>query len=992
MPQTPRSIRVFLSSTFLDMQEERDVLMKFVFPKLRKMCEERGVSFSGVDLRWGITEEQSRRGEALPICLAEIEHCRPFFIGLLGERYGWVPDEVPQTLVSQHPWLEEHRHKSVTELEIVHGVLSQADMTDRACFYFRDPIYLGHLPDLRRVDYVEQDPVARNKLALLKKRIRRSGAVIRENYPDPRTLGNWVLEDLTTLINQEFPPGPSPTTLDREAALHDAFALSRRHVYVSNQGDLDRLDEHVAGTSLPMVVLGESGSGKSALLANWAAHYSHICPDDFVLLHFVGASADSSDCSAMLQRLMGELGRKFNLAHETPDTPAKLRSAFTDLLYRASACCDRTESRPEVTDDEEADKEARPSRIVLIIDALDQLDDREGAPDLVWLPPVLPENVRLILSTLDGRPRDEVEKREWPTLTINPLSAKARSQLIRSYLGRYAKQLRDDRVQHIIDSPQTGNPLFLRALLEELRLFGIFEQLDERIEFYLQAKSIPALFQKILERCEQDYEQHRPGLVKDAMSLIWGARRGLSESELLDLLGTYLQRDGSCGISSWLKRHFRRAKANARGTAHPLSHAIWSPLFLALEQSLVIRSGQILFFHDYLRQAVRDRYLSTHRLRKRVHLRLSDYFGNSEIPSRRLEEFPWQLKAMEDWSRLRNLLGTPHFFLELKKFSPYDLSAYWTTVDRHSSRSMMNSYRNVVNNPSGQSAEFLLQLADQLDVVGHSFEALRLRDFLSRNHQQLPAVRDRLLVRFAHSQSLLKLGKLLEAGELLQQLESELRKIGADVLLAKVLNQQGLLAKRQDDPERALLFHMEQQHICEQTGDIEELLGSQFNQAVIRLRKDEKNETDRAKQLLADCERKAQAHGLKRILLRCLQEQAIVYLRQGVLDTADELLARKELICVEIGDKRALSTCYTIQADILVRRNEISKALDLISEKIALCEEIGDTYELVIALNNRAAVLVQQPDGREESRRCKAAAYKLAMSHGYTDLANRLHS
>jgi 5-enolpyruvylshikimate-3-phosphate synthase len=29
--------------------------------------------------------------ETLKRCLDEIRACRPFFIGLLGERYGWVP-------------------------------------------------------------------------------------------------------------------------------------------------------------------------------------------------------------------------------------------------------------------------------------------------------------------------------------------------------------------------------------------------------------------------------------------------------------------------------------------------------------------------------------------------------------------------------------------------------------------------------------------------------------------------------------------------------------------------------------------------------------------------------------------------------------------------------------------------------------------------------------------------------------------------------------
>src|SRR3990172_2720695 len=87
--QTARQLRVFVSSTFRDMRAERDELVKRVFPRIRKLCESRGVVWGEVDLRWGITEEQSERGEVLPLCLAEIQRCRPWFIGLLGDSYGW---------------------------------------------------------------------------------------------------------------------------------------------------------------------------------------------------------------------------------------------------------------------------------------------------------------------------------------------------------------------------------------------------------------------------------------------------------------------------------------------------------------------------------------------------------------------------------------------------------------------------------------------------------------------------------------------------------------------------------------------------------------------------------------------------------------------------------------------------------------------------------------------------------------------------------------
>ena len=111
-----RVVRVFVSSTFRDMGAERDELVKRVFPQLRKMCESRGVTWGEVDLRWGLTDEQKAEGKVLPMCLAEIRGCRPFFLGLLGERYGWVPDALDPALVEQEPWLAQQAGHSVTEL------------------------------------------------------------------------------------------------------------------------------------------------------------------------------------------------------------------------------------------------------------------------------------------------------------------------------------------------------------------------------------------------------------------------------------------------------------------------------------------------------------------------------------------------------------------------------------------------------------------------------------------------------------------------------------------------------------------------------------------------------------------------------------------------------------------------------------------------------------------------------------------------------------
>src|ERR1039457_2704865 len=213
MATADRTIRVFISSTFRDMQAERDHLVKFIFPQLRKLCESRGVTWGEVDLRGGVTDEQAAEGKVLPICLEEIKRCRPYFIGLLGERYGWIPDALPDELLEKEEWLREQftEHKSVTELEILHGVLRNPQMAGHALFYLRNPAYLDKLPpDAKREDFTSENSESAEKLRQLKQQIKTSGFPVRDGYRNPEVLGRVIRRDLTRIINKNWPIGSEP--------------------------------------------------------------------------------------------------------------------------------------------------------------------------------------------------------------------------------------------------------------------------------------------------------------------------------------------------------------------------------------------------------------------------------------------------------------------------------------------------------------------------------------------------------------------------------------------------------------------------------------------------------------------------------------------------------------------------------------------------------------------------------------------------------------
>lgn len=615
-------IRVFISSTFRDLQDEREHLIKRVFPEVRHTCRARGVELTEIDLRWGVTEEEARQGKVIKICLDEITRCRPYFIGILGRRYGWTPaaDDVAHDpeLLEAYPWVTDAvaAGRSVTEMEILHGVLENPAMAEHAFFYFRAPAASGEGAD------GEDREAAR--LADLKQRIRASGFPVREGVADVESLGRLVREDLMSVVEQRYPAESGPTPLERERRSHQAFAANRRRAYVEDPDLFGRLDDRVDGDGPPLVVVGEAGAGKSALLAAWSERHRRQRSGAFVVEHYVGAGTADTDHAGLLRHVIEEIRARYHVDDPLPATPEQLERELPSWLGRV-----------------------RGERLVLVLDGLNQLEG--NAVHLAWLPIYLPAEVRLIVSTLDGPAREALRGRGWSELVVRPLSAGQRDAVAGRYLGQYRKSLDEAQRRRLRDSPPCANPLFLRTLLEELRVFGSFEALDARLDQYLTATDPADLFQRVLERMESDYGT---ALLRDLVEPLWAARRGLTESELLELTGR-----GRLDLSTVL---------------------------LALDYHLLRRDGLLAFFHDYLRQAVRARYLPEPEQQAAAHRRLADFFEPQPRSARRTEELPWQLRQAEAWERLRDCLADVSdrstSVALLQNAETYELLGYWLAL------------------------------------------------------------------------------------------------------------------------------------------------------------------------------------------------------------------------------------------------------------------------------------------------------------------------
>jgi tetratricopeptide (TPR) repeat protein len=905
----PRAIRVFISSTFRDMGAEREELVGRIFPAIRRLCESRGVTFSEVDLRWGVTDEQKAEGAVLPICLAEIERSRPWFIGLIGERYGWVPDEIPADLAARLGWLKDATGKSVTELEILHGVLNDPGEENHAFFYLRDPAWVDALPAEQRPDFVDDDPSLRSKLDDLKARVRASSFPVRD-YPDPIALGELVRADLTALVERLFPEEASPDPLDRDAAVHAAHAASRFSDHVERTALRHELDAFASTTGPPLVVTGETGAGASALVANWLRWWRFEHPDDVLIEHYIGAMSPAGDWRALVARLVGELDRRHGLPEvdptTLPDDVAGRRAALAAALGRAAATGRRT---------------------VVVVDGLDDLDDVDGALELAWLPEVVPDAVRLVVTTDAGRPLDAAVARGWPTMVVPPLTPDERRTLTNTVLARYAKALGASHLERVTSSPLSGNALFLRVVLDELRQHGDHFTLDAVLDQLLAAQDVDDLLEVVLARYERDYERDRPGLVRDAFTALWAGRRGLTEAELLDVLGTGGQ---------------------------PLPHAVWSPLFLAAEHGLVTRSGLFTFASEAHRKAVLDRYLPTPEAQAAAHAVLARWFAAQPLTDRVVEELPWQQLGAGDVDGLVSSLSNLELLERAYRRSVSDVRRLWAAAEA-AGRRMGDAYAGVVADPSAVTVDQVWAVARLLTDGGYPAQGLALHRYLVDVSRTDPAAEARLRAALVNlGAAFWQQGDLAAAEPPLVEAIDRCRSAGDRRALQAALGMLAMVRRDRGDLGGAVPLFEEAEGVCRELGDDVGLQASLGDHAQL-LR--QLGDRDGALVLLVEQERLCRAAGDRIGIARALAGQAVVHADRGESARSIELNRAHDAMCRELGDLRGLAECLLNQAVDLANLGDPAASQTAAGEAEELARRLGDLGLLARILLARASAV-----------------------------------
>ncbi|XP_072180512.1 tetratricopeptide repeat protein 41-like [Diadema setosum] len=560
-PKIPKSIQPFISSTFLDFQEEREHLMRYVFPQLNSVCHARGTYFAPVDLRWGINDEQAQSGNALALCLEYVNRCSPFFIGLLGERYGkhrsadakLLPsslDELPENASLQdrkylvaaskgYDWVlqEAYQYRSVTELEIIQGAFLNDSKFCR--FYIRKAKHIEDkflsLPDSERQEklkiYHAENGEAGERVSALKFLIEDKGLRVK-SFRTPKELCDLVREDWMEVINELCPPlDDIPGGVDgehfREWTVHEAYAETRRRVFVKTP-EIGKLFQQVtdhckASINTPttseeserfvvkgkkitqgaptyksiITLAGERGCGKTSLVANWVWEFQSSHPNVKVLAHYVGSSALSTDIRSFLRRVTYEMRCQYG---GDPSGQAETGGDSEDLSNFHRIC------------------EAFVAAIamgpcILVLDATDELGNTMGmgvqqVKELKWLPTDLPAHCKIIITTIRSDPTYEsLSSRQDSEVLAVPLftSTEDKTAVIKKHLEIHCKCLDDRHLETIVKCKMSSRPLFLTILASELRACGTFQNLSTLLDRYVSAPSFQDLWKCIISRWTQDY-------------------------------------------------------------------------------------------------------------------------------------------------------------------------------------------------------------------------------------------------------------------------------------------------------------------------------------------------------------------------------------------------------------------------------------------------------------------------------------------------------
>ena len=511
-----RVIRIFLSSTFEDLDVERTYLAKHIFPRLRYNLKKYNITLNDIDLRWGITENEAKSGQTVKLCMEQILNARPFFIGILGNRYGWIPG--PEYLKGVQ-LNDDDNGKSMTEIEMRHGALN-TDTHVNAAFFLKDTD-----------DDFGESQETKDKLQSLKDDIKKSTYPV-ATFKDETELGVLVEKAVMDLIKEYY----DLDSLSRDQLVEatqkqllddylDGYVETKKH---KRAADVIYEQFQAENGAKVFPIASPHGTGKRTFAAYASKSLLERGAVSHVVQYYFDDACDSASIDDAINYLIASVSKQFDLR---PDD---------DSYHYRYQLPNRYNRLMKVIDSVDSD-----CPWLLTLGGIDLCPDEDFKEWLRFIA-ALPDKVKVIFTSGHRSNRVSHVKSFFGDFAISPhgYTDEELRTIIKNYFGQYGKTFDDSYVSMILNSKKApngyncfSNMLNLHVVLNELRTFGEFEGIGDYVAAIVKDSHHDTNFIRVLiDSWSRSYDHKGNNMVEAVMSILSVSPYGLDASHVIDFL------------------------------------------------------------------------------------------------------------------------------------------------------------------------------------------------------------------------------------------------------------------------------------------------------------------------------------------------------------------------------------------------------------------------------------------------------------------------
>lgn len=386
-----------------------------------------------------------------------------------------------------------------------------------------------------------------------------------------------------------------------EVNQHRSTAIEKCSLFVGREALVEAITNYSTFTSNGdegniMAVCGESGCGKTALVAMAARKSKEFCPNAALILRFIGTTGQSGSARALLRSICVQIARVYN-----QDTDA-IPESFKELVVYFKECLKyANESQP----------------LIIFLDSLDQLTNEDFGKNLSWLPLAdgLPPHVRLVVSSILTSTYDILKSRldQKYIVEVKRLELSEGPEILKLMLEQQHRTLTDEQHKLVLEKfSRCPLPLYLRLATDIALRWRSYDE----IESDDIASDMPGLITTLFDRLESRYGKV---FVERSLGYICAAKYGVSVNELEDILScddTVLDT-----VFEWWNPPFRR-----------IPQLLWARVRSEIGNYLVERGtngvSAYSWYHRQFWETAEDRYLDqpSGPFRLKAHEAIADYF------------------------------------------------------------------------------------------------------------------------------------------------------------------------------------------------------------------------------------------------------------------------------------------------------------------------------------------------------------------------------